>query len=142
MAGLDPAKRYGGEKICAFGPPTFPPAESTRPSGSSNAVEWYPRYVAMLAITVNCPVAGSHISVGNTGWVESSNPEPLLPPTTKTVPSGRRTALCWRRGKFIEPFNFHAGVEALRSIDSVVAVGGSDPPRTSTFPESYITPGP
>src|SRR5262245_20729163 len=95
----------------------------------------------MLAITVNCPVAGSHISVGNTGWVLSSNPEPLLPPTTKTLPSGRSTAFCWRRGKFIVPLNFHAGLEALRSIDSVVAVGGSDPPRTSTFPESYITPG-
>src|ERR1041385_278910 len=39
MLGRAPAKRYGGENSCAFAPPTFPPAESTRPSGSSSAVE-------------------------------------------------------------------------------------------------------
>src|ERR1051326_4984377 len=96
----------------------------------------------MLAITVNWPVAGSHISVGNTGELDVSNPLALLPPTIKTFPSGRMTALCCLRGKCMLLVNFHAGVVALRSIVSAVAVGGSAPPNTATLPGEYITAGP
>ena len=96
----------------------------------------------MLAITVNAPVAGFHISVGSTGVEELSKPLPLLPPTMSTFPSGRMTALCWRRAKCIAPVNFQAGVAAFRSMISAVAVGGSAPPTTRTLPESYIRAGP
>src|ERR1051325_2989891 len=96
----------------------------------------------MLAITVNCPVAGSHISVGSTGELEVSKPLALLPPTIKTFPSGRMTALCWRRGKCMLEVNFQAGVVAFRSIISDVAVGGSDPPKKATLPGEYSTAGP
>ena len=39
-----------------------PPDESTRPSGSSTAVEWYWRVTACAASVVHWPVAGSHRS--------------------------------------------------------------------------------
>src|SRR5438270_12503329 len=98
--------------------------------------------LALVPGTVNCPVAGSHISVGRTGDVDVSKPPALLPPTIRTFPSGRITALCCRRGKCMLPVNFQAGVAAFKSIVSAVAVGGSDPPTMATLPGEYITAGP
>ena len=39
-----------------------PPEDSTRPSGSSSAVEWYWRVTCIAASVLQCPVAGFHSS--------------------------------------------------------------------------------
>ena len=39
MVGREPLNRYGGEYTSADDPPNVPPADKTRPSGNSSAME-------------------------------------------------------------------------------------------------------
>src|SRR2546422_10043753 len=94
-----------------------------------------------LARVVQMPVDGSHTSVGKTGDDELSNPPPLLPPVTSTVPSGSSVPLCWRRANPIDAVFVHLGEDEFRSMVSAVLVGGSPPPAYKILPASYITAG-
>src|SRR5438270_7338468 len=108
----------------------------------------------MLAIVVHVPVAGFHNSAGYAGFVGLAPvaSDPLVPPITRTLPSGSSVALWSLRPPIIDPVYFHAGVELFRSIVSAVAVGsvvqvlayGAHvlPPMSSTLPSSYITDDP
>ena len=96
IVGREPWNRYGGEYISAEAPPAgSPPADKTRPSGNNTAVEWYARAFVKLAIVVHVPVAGSHSSLAYAGSVGIAfGPSvPLLPPVTKTLPSGSNVTL-------------------------------------------------
>ncbi len=81
-----------------------------------------------LASVLQVPVDGFHTSAGKTGDDELSNPPPLLPPVTSTVPSGSSVPLCWRRAFAIEPVFVHVGEDEFRLMISAVLVGGSPPP--------------
>src|SRR5207247_3235113 len=98
----------------------------------------------MLLIVVHVSVAGSHISAARTALarVSSSNPGPVVPPVTSTLPSGNKVAFRCRRGKAMDATNRHVGLGALRSITSAVLVGGSWPPMTMILPSAYITDDP
>ena len=79
-----------------------------------------------LAIVVHVPVSGSHISdayAGLLGRVFGSS-LPLVPPVTRTLPSGSNVAL-WslRPPVTIDPVYSQAGFGLFRSITSAVAVG-------------------
>ena len=80
----------------------------------------------MLAIVVHVPVAGFHNSAGYAGFVGLAPvaSDPLVPPITRTLPSGSSVAL-WslRPPVIIDPVYLQAGVELFRSITSAVAVG-------------------
>src|SRR4051812_32435720 len=124
-----------------------PPPVSTRPSGSSAAVEWYSRTRLALASTVHLPVAGSHRSAANTGWSRSTNPstELLCPPVASTLPSASTVRLCWRRPTDIEEVGLTV-VPVVTSTTTAVLVGTllwpsslrAPPPATSTLPMSYV----
>jgi hypothetical protein len=109
----------------------------------------------MLAIVVQVLVAGFHNSAGYAGFVDLSpgGSNPLVPPVTRTLPSGSNVALWSRRPPVtIDPVYVQAGVELFKSIISAVAVGSIVqvvvyaehvlPPITSTLPLSYITDEP
>ena len=65
-----------------------PPAISTRPSGSSNAVEWYSRPTVSDATVFQVSVVGFQISAGSTALVRSTPSDVVIPPLASTVPSG------------------------------------------------------
>src|SRR5918997_1082954 len=97
----------------------------------------------MLAIVVQAPVAGSHISAGRTEPEASLKPVSMplpteVPPVTSTLPSARTVAFMCRRGYCIEPVHCHP-FAVFRSMVSAVLVGGPPPPTISTLPGSYIT---
>jgi hypothetical protein len=77
-------------------------------------------------MVVHIPVAGSHISHAYAGSFEFefAPSVPLLPPVTRTLPSGSNVAL-WslRPPVTIDPVYSQAGVGLFRSIISAVAVG-------------------
>ena len=50
------------------------------------------RVTALLAIVVQTPVAGSHISAAWTAPAALLKPPPLVPPVTSTWPVGRTVA--------------------------------------------------
>ena len=105
-------------------------------------------------MAVHVPVSGSHISDVYAGSVESllGCSRLLVPPVTKTFPSGSKVALWFLRPPAIEPVYVHEGTRLFRSIISAVAVGneaqfqtyGSHvvPPITRILPSSYITDDP
>src|SRR3979490_12621 len=92
MTGRAPLKRYPGEYTSAPWLPS-PPPESPRPSGNSSVKEWYPRYFVKLATVVQVSATGSHSSPAYTAPAGSLKPGELLPPVTRTVPSGNSVAL-------------------------------------------------
>src|SRR6185436_3897672 len=103
------------------------------------------------ASRVHASVTGSHSSAFRTAPVESSNPAALLPPVTRTLPSGRSVAVCCRRAKDIEGTMRQAGLGRERSMTSALALGRTEgvmlgliglPPTISTLPLSYITEEP
>src|SRR4051812_18845394 len=83
---------------------TPPPPVSTRPSGSSVALEWYCRTRLALDKTVQVFVAGSHRSAAYTGLVRSTFAlvALLIPPVASTLPSAKIVRLCCRRPTDIE----------------------------------------
>ena len=115
-----------------------PPPESTRPSGSSSAVEWYWRVTCMLASVFHWPVAGFQSSAGYTPAPRSTSSAPEeLPPVPSTLPSASTVRLFWRRPYSISPVGVTVGVAPLRSMTSAVFVDGP-PPATRILPMSYI----
>src|SRR5829696_2860633 len=103
---------------------TPPPPVSTRPSGSSVALEWYWRTRLALANTVHVLVDGSHRSAAKTGSLRSTfgSVERLIPPVASTLPSARMVRLCCRRPTDID------------AVELTVVIGApSVPPRTSTM---------
>src|SRR5688500_5340004 len=95
IVGRAPLNRYGGEKVSADAKSVAPavrppPAISTRPSGSSSAVDWYPRGSRAGAAGRHVSVAGSQISDGR-GPAGDACPSWLEPPTASTDPSARTT---------------------------------------------------
>jgi hypothetical protein len=94
---------------------------STRPSGSSNAVEWYSRPFVSDATVVHVSVSGFQISAGRTAFVRSVPSESVMPPLARTVPSGSRVIFWYERGKFIAAVERHDGDGALMSITAVCA---------------------
>ena len=108
----------------------------------------------MLAMVDQLSVAGSHISAGKAGLVDTvfGSSVPLLPPVTRTFPSASKVALKSFRGPAMELVNRQVGVELVKSMTSAVAVGavvqfvayGAQelPPRSNTLPTSYITADP
>src|SRR3989442_10994761 len=119
-----------------------PPARRTRPSGSRRAVEWYRREVLIAAIVDQDSVAGSQISALYTAPLGSLNALELLPPVTRTLPSGRIVAFRYRRPTVIELVYRHCGVASFRLMTSAEAVAGLPPPTIRTLPGSYMTDGP
>jgi hypothetical protein len=95
-----------------------------------------------LATVVHCSVVGFQISPAKTAPEGSSKPTALVPPVTRTWPSGRRVALWLRRANAIGLVGRHAGDGALRSITTPAWVAGYPPPTFRTFPSSYITEEP
>src|SRR5215203_4194870 len=124
-----------------------PPPVSTRPSGSSVAVEWYSRTRLALESTVQVPVAGFHRSAAKTGWTRSTSPstELLCPPVASTLPSARTVRLCWRRPTDIDVVELTLE-PLLTSTTTAVFVGTLvwppslmlPPPETKTLPMSYV----
>src|SRR5262249_19080159 len=107
----------------------------------------------LLVKTVQVLVAGSHISAACTASVGSSKasgPPELVPPGTRTLPSGNGVAFICRRRKFMDATNCHEGVALLRSMTSAVAVGWGSapacqsppPPTIMILPGRYITDEP
>src|SRR5947208_4058593 len=94
-----------------------------------------------LASVVQAPVDGFHSSATYTGEDELSNPEPLLPPVTSTVPSGSSVPLFCRRAYVIDEVAVHFGNDEFKSMISAVLVGGSSPPAYRILPASYMTAG-
>src|SRR2546421_11588881 len=78
-----------------------PPAISTRPSGSSSAVEWYSRPIASDATVRQVSVAGFQISAGSTALLRSTPSEGVMPPLADTVPSGSIVRFSYERGDAI-----------------------------------------
>jgi hypothetical protein len=82
--------------------------------------------VVRVAIVVQVPVAGSHISDSYAGSVTVlfGLSVPLLPPVTSTLPSASNVAL-WslRPPVTIDPVYAQAGFGLFRSMISAVAVG-------------------
>src|SRR5919206_927610 len=94
---------------------TPPPPVSTRPSGSSVAVEWYCRIRLALAKVVQALVAGSQSSAAVAAWSRSTRGETaalVSPPVARTDPSARMVESDWRRRVLSEP---------------VVVIDGTDP---------------
>src|SRR5689334_14403384 len=106
------------------------------------------------ASVVHWFVFGSHSSaaLAASAGLMSTNPPPVVPPVTSTVPSGRMVEFVWRRANCIEPALVHWGDGWLRSIFSAVAVGADErasgvwaqvalppPPAYRILPGSYIT---
>src|SRR4030095_2517002 len=97
----------------------------TRPSGSSNAKEWWSLGTLMAASRDHDSVAGSHVSASMTAPSALSKFEAILPPVTKTLPSGSNVAVsCWR-GLFFGATDLQVGEATLRSMTSVHAVVGA-----------------
>src|SRR5688500_15340656 len=91
IVGRAPLNRYGGEKVSADAKSVAPavrppPAISTRPSGSSSAVDWYPRGSRVGAAARHVSLAGSQISEGS-GPAGVAWPGCGEPPTARTEPS-------------------------------------------------------
>jgi hypothetical protein len=82
--------------------------------------------VVRLAIVVHVPVSGSHISDAYAGvlGIVFGPSLPLVPPVTRTLPSGSNVAL-WslRPPVTIDPVYSQLGFALFRSITSAVAVG-------------------
>ena len=105
--GLNPSPMSNSSAL-AVGPKLLssPPATRTFPLGSS-VVVWYSRAVTNTPAGAHVPVAGSYSSQ------EPRKPLLLLdpkPPATRTLPSGRRMAVCLSRAIVIEPVTLHAPV--------------------------------
>src|SRR5215217_4587146 len=97
-------------------PQTPPPPVSTRPSGSSAAVEWYCRTRLAPAKVVQTPVAGSQRSAVAAAWSRSTRPEIaalLSPPVARTEPSARMVEVNWRRRVLSEPLALIDGTDAV-----------------------------
>jgi hypothetical protein len=109
--------------------PSPSPAESTRPSGNSTAIEWYARCADWAAMRVQVSVTGSKSSACF-GMVP-----PPLPPTASTVPSGRSKVFWSCRARFILAVGRHCGVAAEKSMMSAVLVVCAPllPPLASTL---------
>src|SRR5439155_21363913 len=103
------------------------PVDSTRPSGRTAVVLWYTRTTLALAILVHWRVGsvmvGSHNSAANTAPASFVKPHWLLPPVTRTVPSGSMVALVCRRPMLMDAADVHVGDGAARSMISVDARG-------------------
>src|SRR3954453_21688254 len=91
----------------------------------------------MLAIVVQLPVAGSHISAARMAPA-ASLPGLLEPPVTSPLPSGNNVAFTSRRAYVIGLVYCQAGEGALRSMISAVFVGVPPPPTTRILPSSYM----
>src|SRR4029450_7800670 len=106
---------------------TPPPPVSTRPSGSSVALEWYSRTRLALERTVHVPVDGSHSSAANTGLSRSTFAltDRLIPPVASTLPSARTVRLCWRRPTDMDAVGATPVVPPLTSTTTAVLVGTS-----------------
>ena len=101
-------------------PPTAPPpAISTRPSGSSSAVEWYWRPFWSESTSVHVSVSGFQISAGRTDFDRSTPSERELPPLASTVPSGSSVMLWYARPCAIGEVSRQAGVGAFMSSTAV-----------------------
>ena len=98
MDGREPLNRYGGEYTWAWSRDGVgsPPVVSTRPSGRSNAVEWYMRGSDMASTVRHVSVGGSKISAGSTA-ADALSPLPV-PPTARLVPSASMVRFRRRRG--------------------------------------------
>ena len=119
-------------------PAASPPAVTTRPSGSTSAVEWYMRASAIEATLDHVFVSGFQISPSRIAWDASS--ERRVPPTAMTEPSRRIGVFMRRRGLAIGAVSVQAGLEAVLSKICVRAIDGSPPPARRILPGAYIAP--
>src|SRR4029453_12283078 len=131
---------------------TPPPPVSTRPSGSSVALEWYSRTRLALDNTVQVPVDGFQRSAANTGLLRSTVDvvARLIPPVASTLPSARMVRLRCRRPTDIEAVELTAVPLPLTLTAMAVLVGTLlwppsvmlPPPATSTLPMSKVAKPP
>ena len=118
--GRGPLNRYGGEKISydsSLGTaPSLPlPPTSTRPSGRSNATEWYKRGICSLASVDHVSLVGDHDSAAVTALASFVPSAVVSPPVASTVPSGRVVRFRKARGFAMGETCRHEGDDAVMS---------------------------